>query len=144
MQTLIAVVDATRARLFRFERTIEPSGPREDMVEEVDLIDPARRHPPAELFSDTPGVNRAGGVQFGVGDHRDKHLRAIDAAFARSIAAEIARLRKERSLVLCASPRMMGELRAAGVHGDAELVRDLVKLTPSELRTELGDRGLLP
>jgi protein required for attachment to host cells len=144
MQTLIAVVDATRARLFRYERTFDAVGSHENIVEEVDLVDPARRLRPSELFSDTPGTNRSGGRQYGVGDHRDEHMKAFDAKFAKTVAAEIARVRGANRLVLCASPNMMGALRAAGVNGDGELVRDLVKLTRSELRDELGKHGLLP
>jgi protein required for attachment to host cells len=144
MKTWIAVVDATRARLFHFERTVDASGAREELVERVDLVDPARRRRPAELFSDAPGSNRGARFQYGLDDHRGAHVAAIDAEFARLVAAEIGRVRGSEALILCASPKMMGRLRAAGVETDSELVRDLVKLTPSELRHELADRGFLP
>lgn len=150
----IAIVDATRARLFTFDRTVEPDGVHEQLVERRDLVDPARRRRPAELFSDTrPGSSRTGGRQFGFDDHRDASLERMDRDFARSIVAEIAALLRSSAsqrLILCASPRMLGELRQVGgeIRRDGlvldELPRDLVKLTASEIREHLASYGLLP
>jgi len=150
----IAIVDATRARLFTFEREATVAGLRDELTEVADLVNPARRRRPSELFSDTrPGMSRTGRLRFAFDDHRDAHLEQLDAEFARDVIVEVGRLlqnpRTER-LVLCASPNMLGELRDAA---DAlprdrliidELPRDLVKLTTPQIRDQLADYGLLP
>src|SRR4051794_11979702 len=70
----IAVVDATRARLFIFERTTEPEAMRESLREHTDLVNPARRHP-GELFADSrPGSSRIGGLPSTFDDHRGAHI----------------------------------------------------------------------
>jgi Protein required for attachment to host cells len=82
-RTLIAVVDASRARLFTCERIAPAEGLKEQIIERSDLVNPARRLHPSELFSDPhPGSNRTGGLQYGTDDHRDAHLDEIDAEFA--------------------------------------------------------------
>jgi len=150
----IAVVDASRARLFTYERSSEAEGVSEEMTEQRDLVNPARRLRPSQLFSDTrPGSSRTGNLQYGLDDHRDAHIDELDAEFARTVIGEIAALlrssRPER-LILCASPHMLGELRKASTtltHDPLvidEVPRDLVKLTPPELRDQLTSYGLLP
>jgi protein required for attachment to host cells len=149
----IAIVDATRARLFTFEREATVTGLRDELTEVTDLVNPARRLRPSELFSETrPGTNRTGRLRYAFDDHRDAHLDQLDAEFARNVIAEIGRLlqtpRTDR-LVLCASPSMLGELRDAAdtLRRDRlvidELPRDLVKLTPPQIRDHLADYGLL-
>lgn len=150
----IAIVDASRARLFTYERTSGESGVHEQFVEQRDLVDPARRKRPSEQFSDTrPGSSRTGDLQYGFDDHRDAHVARMDATFARHVVSEIEDLLRSTStqrLILCASPRMLGELREAG---DGlrrsnlvvdELPRDLVKLTVPKLRDRLASYELLP
>ncbi len=147
------MADASRARLFTFERSTEAEGLKEQLTEEHDLVDPSRRLPLAELFSETrPGVGRSGPLQYGFDDHRREHVDAIDDAFARSIIeqlGELLRTRHAQRIILCASPRMLGKLRRVrtalpdNVDID-EIPRDLVKLTPSQLRDQLASYGLLP
>jgi protein required for attachment to host cells len=148
----IAVVDASRARLFTLERTAENENVREELTEQRDLVNPARRLRPAELFSESrPGSSRTGGLQYAFDDHRDAHLEALDAEFARTIIGEVLGLLKSthaERLIMCASPHMLGQLRDAGdlpkdVAVD-EMPRDLVKLTPSQLRDQLTAYELLP
>ncbi|HEX8108436.1 MAG TPA: host attachment protein [Kofleriaceae bacterium] len=153
-RTCIAIVDASRARLFTFDRTQGASGLHEQLVEQRDLIDPARRLRPSEQLSDSrPGSSRTGGLQFGFDDHRDAYLDRLDTTFARAVVDEIEALLRSsgaRRLILCASPRMLGELRAAGggLRREGlvidELPRDLVKLTVPKLRERLGSYNLLP
>ena len=151
-RTCIAVVDATRARLFIFGRRAEPDGVHEELSERTDLVNPTRRRTPAQLFSDTrPGTNRTGGLQYAFDDHRDAHIDAIDAEFSREIIAAIERtVRKTAAqrLILCASPHMLVQLRALGLRRDGlvidELPRDYVKLTPPRLHEQLVEDGLLP
>ncbi len=154
LRTCIAVVDASRARLFAYERSAAVGGVEERMTEERDLVNPARRLRPEALFSETrPGSSRTGHLQYTLDDHRDAHLDAMDVEFSRFVIEELTSVLREahaQRLILCASPRMLGKLRHAGrdlakegVVID-ELARDLVKLTPTELRDHLASRGLMP
>ena len=147
----IAVVDASRARLFTFERSTDEQGLHEQFTEQKDLINPGRRLRPSELFSDSrPGSSRTGSLQYAFDDHRSAHIEAMDTAFSRSIMSELSELvaaSHAQKVILCASSSMLGELRATrGKTTDvetAEIARDLVKLTPSELREHLASYGLL-
>lgn len=148
----IAVVDASRARLFTYERSVEPAGLVERLVEERDFVNPARRLRPSQLFSESrPGSSRSGSVQYAFDDHRAAHLDALDAEFSRMITSHLAELVKTgraTRVILCASPHMLGQLRDARrdfpVVEIDEIARDLVKLTPPELRAQLTSYGLLP
>jgi protein required for attachment to host cells len=150
----IALVDATRARLFTFERTMEGAESREELVERTDFVNPQRRRRSSELFSDTrPGSNRTGQLQYAFDDHRDQHVSELDERFARTAMAALRELIDERPtqrVVIGASPRMLGRLRAAapGLLPDDipldELPRDLVKLSPADVRVELASRGFVP
>jgi len=151
-RTCIALVDATRARLLVHERVTEAGSTSDELVERSDFVNPARRLTPNGLFSDTrTGSNRAGDRHFGFDDHRDAHVDRLDDAFARVVAAEIESLidsTRSQKLVLCASPHMLGMVRKhfARAHDVTvdEVARDLVKLTPAELRARLASYGLLP
>lgn len=150
----IAVVDASRARLFTYERSSEVDGLEEHLIEQRDLVNPARRLRPVDLFSDSrPGSSRTGSLQYGLDDHRDKHIDALDAEFSRLVIdqlVEVLRAAHAKRVILCASPRMLGELRESGSELSregveiSELDRDLVKLTVPQLREHLASYGLLP
>lgn len=148
----IAVVDASRARLMTLERTLEPSGLDEQLVEQRDFINPSRRLTPSQQLSDSPSSGRMRDAHFGIDDHRDARTENIDADFARSINREIAALLgtlPAKRLVLCASPRMLGHLRESRDElprdlSIVELPRDLTKLTLAELRDRLAAHGLIP
>jgi protein required for attachment to host cells len=152
-QACIAIVDASRARLFVFERSREAEGLREQMSERHDLVNPARRLRPSELFSDDSGVARSGPLQYGFDDHRDDHVEQIDAQFAATVIAELESLldaTRAPRLIVCASPKMLGALRTAGAglrRRDLqidELPRDLVQLGAVEIRERLAAHDLLP
>jgi protein required for attachment to host cells len=152
-RTCIAVVDATRARLFTLERSSEVDGVHEELTERTDLVNPSRRQTPSHLFSEShSGTNVAGGGRhYSFDDHREAHLDAMDAEFGREIVAAIERTVREldaHRLILCASPRMLGELRALGLRHEGlvidELPRDYVKFTPPQIREQLVEHGLLP
>lgn len=150
----IALVDATRARLFTFERAAEGADTRDELVERTDFVNPQRRRRPSEVFSDTrPGSSRIGNLQYAFDDHRDHHISQLDDKFARMTMAALRELIDEQPtqrVVICASPRMLGRLRAAapGLIPDDialdELPRDLVKLSSGDVRAELASRGLVP
>ena len=146
----IAVIDASRARFFTFDRELDGDGVREGMVEHTDLVNLARRMRPSELFSDTRPATRGVGT---VDDHRTGNIDRKDAEFARTALAalrEVIDEHRPRRVGVCASPRMLGALRAASadvIPDDIEvdtLARDLVRLSPSELRALLVAHGLLP
>ena len=149
---VIAVVDASRARLFMFERAADPGGIEETFTERTDLVNPMRRRTPAQLFSDTrTNTNRTGGRFYGVDDHRGGHIDAIDTEFARGVASAIARAVRDTKagrVIVCASPRMLGilrttELRRGGIVID-ELAHDYSKMTPPQIRARLVKQRLLP
>lgn len=149
----IAVVDAARARLFTFERVAEGARTREELVERTDLANPQRRRRPSEVFAEAqPGASPTGHLQHAFDDHRDHHISQLDDKFARMTMAALRELIDEHAtqrVVICASPRMLGRLRAAApglVPGELsldELPRDLVKLPAGDVRAELASRGLL-
>jgi len=150
----IAIVDASRARLFTFERTSGVDGIHEQLIEQHDLVDPARRLRPSDLFSDArPGTGWTAGLSYGFDDRRDAQLEQMDASFARDVVTEITNLIRSsgaRRLILCASPNMLGQLRQVGseLRRDGlvldELPRDLVRLTTPDLRDRLAAYSLLP
>ncbi len=152
----IAIVDATRARLFTLERESGAEGLRESFTERTDLVNPARRLRPSELFSDSrpgstanPGFARGGAAY---DDHREAHVGKLDTDFARDVIAEVDRVAEQSHsprVILCASPGMLGELRK--MFGDlharvtiATLPRDLVRMGVAELRSRLTQYGLIP
>jgi protein required for attachment to host cells len=150
----IAVVDASRARLFTYERSSEVEGLKEDLAEQHDLVNPARRLRPGQLFSEPrPGLGRTGNLQYAIDDHRDAHIDAMDAEFSRAIITSLTGLLRGTQatrVIVCASPNMLGQLRDAGLASMRETLevdevpRDLVKLTPPQLRDQLASYGLLP
>src|SRR5439155_20785903 len=84
---------------------------------------------------------------------RDSHVTQLDETFARTVMATLRELIDEQPIqrvIVCASPRMLRKLRASapGLLPDAmsfdEVPRDLVRLSPAEVRAELSSRGLLP
>jgi hypothetical protein len=120
-------VDATRARLFLYERSAQPEGLIEHFVERIDLVNPIGHRRRSESFSE-------------------------DHVFAVEIGDEIAALVRDTGavrLVVCASTRMLDKVRGAladlprSVRVDY-IPRDLVKLPPSQLRDQLASYTLLP
>jgi protein required for attachment to host cells len=150
----IAIIDATRARFFTYDREVGADGNRDDLFERTDLVNPARRLRPSELFSDSrPGSSRTGHLQYAFDDHRDYHIAQLDAGFARTAMAALRELLDERvpnRVILCASPRMLGHLRIAaeGILPPGlvieELARDLSKLSAARIREQLTAAHLLP
>jgi len=152
-RTWIAVVDASRARLFSLTRTADGSEVVRAIVEHTDLVNPLRRMQPMDRFTDArPASNHAGVRSHAIDDHRDDHLAHVDAKFARSVVDAIAELPADPAptkLVVCASPKMLGELRDAFGHvrlavPRVELAKDLVHLTPNALHEYLVEHALVP
>ena len=148
----LVIADASRARIYTYERFQEPDGLHEELREERDLVDPARRKRASELFSDNAGVNHSGHAGNAFDDHRQAHLDRLDANFAREITGEIEAITRDqgyRELIVIASSRMLGELRATleplrRTLAIKELERDFTKLTTAELRDRLTKLDLLP
>jgi protein required for attachment to host cells len=150
----IAIVDASRARIYTYEQDREPT----DQLHEVtDLVDPGRRLLPGTLFSDSrPGQRGRVPGQAGhtVDDHREAHVSEMDAQFAKGIVAELDRVVREGAygqLIIVASPPMLGLVRKAteAVHALMrlqidEVSRDLAKLTSAQLHDHLAQQQLIP
>jgi protein required for attachment to host cells len=153
----IAIVDASRARLYTYQ---EDAGPTEQLREVRDLVNYGRRLRPSELFSETRpslGQNGRPGPAHEPGstkdDHRDDHIEMMDAKFAKEVVAELEKIIAADGyghLIMVASPKMLGELRKAnGVFKRAgltvdEIPRDLAKLTISQLHDHLASLDLIP
>lgn len=137
----VAIVDATRARLYTYEQGGED--PAHELREVVDLVNPARRQRPSELFSDGHAFD----------DHRDAHIENYDVQFARDVVIAIDRVARDGAfehVILVASPKMLGELRKVDdvLHREGmvmdEIPRDLAKLTSPQLHDHLAQLKLLP
>ncbi|HEX7704785.1 MAG TPA: host attachment protein [Kofleriaceae bacterium] len=124
----IAVVDATRGRLFCYHRSADADGVHETLVE-ADNLENEQRY------------------------HRARNQDHADVDFARFVLACLRELGDEHGaerVILCAAPRMLGHLRASSpgiLRVDqqvTEVARDFANLTPSELHTHLADQHVLP
>lgn len=151
--THIALVDATRARLFLHERAAEPDGLHDRLYEVTDFVNPARHQTAQQLFSDRPGSRHAGASQYGLDDHRAAHVAHVDDEFASLVVAELHRVMQATSshrLVVCASPHMLGVLRKhmAVLHRDGatidELPRDFTQLAVNDVHDQLCAHKILP
>lgn len=147
----IVVADASRARLFTYERTSSATGAVEKLIEARDLVSLAPRTSTVDLLGDW--LPAAGPLPGGLDDHGIAHVGQLDAEFARTIIHQLIELLREtraQRLTLCASPKMLAELHSArpalqrvGLVID-EIARNLVKLTPAQLRDRLAEYGFLP
>lgn len=149
-RTCIAVIDATRARLFTLDRIANEIGLHEEISEKRDLVNPGRRLRATDMFADTrPGLGRSGELQYGLDDHRESHVDGLDVEFSKQITKELVELLREvaaQRLIICAGPRMLGHVRDAMPRLDIpcdEVPRDFAKLTPTEIRSHLVTYGLL-
>ena len=148
----LVLADATRARIFTYESLLEPDGPHEQFREQADLVDPARRHKPSDLFSDSGSGNQAGVRANALDDHREAHLEQMDTTFAKEIAAATTKITGDQGyhkLVVLASSRMLAALRSAleplqRTVTMTEFQRDYTKLPIAELRERLVDLDVLP
>jgi protein required for attachment to host cells len=153
----IAIVDASRARIFTFQ---EDAAPGQQLREVRDLINPGRRLKDHDLFSESrPPLAPSGRVGPDVSggpakdDHRDDHIAMMDQKFAKEVVEETDKILRTDAyghLILSASPKMLGQLRKAngvfkrtGLVVD-EIARELSNLTPSQLHDHLAGLDLLP
>lgn len=127
----IALVDATRARFFTFDRGTNERAGSEPLTE------------PSSLVRAT-----------GEAEPRPRRLAAKhEIEFARMAMAAFRELIDEHGAqraIVCANAPMLGQLRAAapGILPDQlpidALACDFVKLPSAEIRAKLADHGLLP
>jgi protein required for attachment to host cells len=153
----IAIVDASRARLYAYEEEAEPG---RELREVRDLTNPGRRLKDSEQFSETrPPLGQSGrpGPSGEPGstkdDHRDDHISMMDQKFAKEIVEEVDKLIRSDGfghLIMIASPKMLGELRKAngslkrnGLVVD-EIPRELANLTGTQLHDHLASLDLIP
>jgi protein required for attachment to host cells len=156
----IAIVDATRARLYTYQ---EDSTPGQELREVQDLVNAGRRMKQGEMFSESrPALapsGHGGPAQTGVSggpakdDHRDDHVAMMDTKFAKEVVEELHKVVAQEAygrLILIAPPKMLGELRKAngtlkrnGMVVD-EIPRDLTNLTSTQLHDHLASLDLIP
>jgi protein required for attachment to host cells len=150
----IALVDATRARLFMFDRAADEAGLHDQLLEHGELVNPARQPQPVPaLAAAPPGAGHPHHLHDAFDEHRGYRTAKHDAEFARTALAALREMidhNAPQRVILCAGPRMLGTLResCSGILPDhlpvEELARDLVQMSPSDLRSELVSHGLLP
>ena len=151
-RTCIVVADATRARIFTYNRQLEADGPHEELREVADLVDPERHQRPSALFADDTGGNHVGHRGYSFDDHRQGHLDRLDAAFAKAIVAEATRTAAEHhchDVSILASPRMLGALRQwleplRRTRTVTEFDRAYTQLPSAELRDRLAALDIIP
>ncbi|HEX7841782.1 MAG TPA: host attachment protein [Kofleriaceae bacterium] len=135
----IAIVDATRARIYTCDRTADPGGAHAAFVgalhEASDLVNPGG----------ATGDHREG-------DHRESDHRESDRRFAHQVIDEIDRVAREQALdrvLLVATPAMLGELRRGfGALQRPELkleyvAHDLARLTSPQIHDYLAQLRLV-
>jgi protein required for attachment to host cells len=156
----IAIVDASRARLYTYD---EAGDPTHQLAEVKDLVNVGRRMKVGDTVSNSePGVSwssKDGGANGGANarsstdDHRDAKVDELDTRFAKEIVQNIESLVNEdgfRHLIVVASPKMLGLMRQTdGVLHRADLTideisRDLAKLTSAQLHDHLASMNLIP
>lgn len=151
----VVVADLSRARFFSLDRIVDgPDGRRASrrLVERVDLVNAGRRLTPAALFSPARPGDRPAPSGCGCPDHHGDIVEHVDRAFAAEVAAELRRLIDQLGLtrvVLCATARVLADLRAATVAVPVALEAHavtchLVGLAPGALLAELVAHGLVP
>jgi protein required for attachment to host cells len=147
----IAIVDATRARIYTYDRSADGDGDGVRSVfvgalhEALDLVNPGRRG--HQTFTAGIKGSAAGGVT--TDDHREAHTAELDRRFAREVVVEVDRIARERAfdrVLLVASPVMLGELR--GVDDSLQrpelvveyVARDLARLTSPQSHDQRAQR----
>lgn len=155
IQSVVAVVDGTKARFFTLEPAESPqfqSGP--NLIERECLTNTTNEMQGKDLWTSTKtGKNRgSGGQAHGYDDHRVGHLNKEERDFARDISTKIADLTSRyqvQQIVLVAEPQILGLLRESLTPQLSklklkELAKDLCKLKPLELHEYLAAKELLP
>ncbi|MEO6774900.1 MAG: host attachment protein [Kofleriaceae bacterium] len=123
----IVTADTQHSHLYLYDRSDETTGIAEHFVEVAKL---ASTH-----------VEHAGG-----------HVDKLITEFADHVATRIGEIATAHSLatvIVCAGPRMLGQLRTAMHHLQpgttvTEVAHELTKLSPHDLRARLGEDGVLP
>ena len=155
-QSVVAVIDGTRARFFTLEQAELPeyqSGP--NLIEHEGLSNMAKELHGKELWANTKtGRNRGAGSQaHGYDDHRNSHVGEFERSFAKEIVTKIVSLTQAyqcQQVLLVAEPQILGFLRdvlSLLVPKNLkirELAKDLCKLKPLEIHEYLAAKNLLP
>ncbi|MDJ0714087.1 MAG: host attachment protein [Prochloraceae cyanobacterium] len=155
-QSIVAVIDGTRARFFKLESAKLPeyqSGP--NLVESQCLCNQANELQGKELWANTKtGRNRgSNGQAHGYDDRRESHAIEFERSFAKDIVSEIVRLSQVSQaveVILVAEPQILGLLREVLSPllvkniKVIELAKDLCKLTPQQIHEYLAKKNILP
>ncbi|MGF1488560.1 MAG: host attachment protein [Prochloraceae cyanobacterium] len=155
-QSLVAVIDGTKARFFTLESASLPeyqSGP--NLIECNAIFDRAKELQGKELWANTKtGRNRGKGSRsHGYDDRRSNHLNQFELRFAKEIVNQILQLtQRYRSpeIVLVAEPQILGMLREVLYPiitknlKIQELAKDLCKLKSQAIHEYLAKKEILP
>ncbi|WP_013324264.1 host attachment protein [Gloeothece verrucosa] len=155
-QSVVAVLDGTRARFFTLEPAESPeyqSGP--NLIERDCLTNTVKETQGKDLWANTKtGRNRGAGSQaHGYDDHRQNHINEFERSFAKEIVNKLIGLSDEyhpQQVVLVAEPKFLGLVREAITPQLPkslklqELAKDLCKMKALELHEYLADKQLLP
>jgi protein required for attachment to host cells len=155
-QSVVAVMDGTKARFFTLEVADFPeyqSSP--NLVEHESLTNTTKELAGKDLWANTKtGRNRGSGSQaHGYDDHRQNHISEFERNFAKEITNKITQLVDEYQsyhLLLVAEPQMLGFVREIltphlpKTLKIQELGKDLCKLKPQELHEYLASKDLIP
>jgi protein required for attachment to host cells len=155
-QSVVAVIDGTKARFFTLEQAKFPqyeSGP--NLIEQEGLSNAANEMHGKDLWSNTKtGRNRgSGGQAHNYDDHRQNHIDEFERSFAKEIVTKLIELTQThhiQQVILVAERQILGMVRDALTPQEPkhlkiqELAKDLCKLKPLELHEYLADKELLP
>jgi protein required for attachment to host cells len=155
-QSVVAVIDGTKARLFTLEASEFPeyeSSP--NLVEQECLTSATREMQGKDLWNSTKtGRNRgSAGQAHGYDDHRENHISEFERSFAKEIASKTAALAQShqaQQVLVVAEPQILGLLRevfSSQIPKQlkvTELAKDLCNLKTLELHEYLAHRDLLP
>jgi hypothetical protein len=159
MKTCIVIADKARARLFTVEEAND--SPFEEkhrhLREYSDLVNPEGQLAGQEVFRDRPAGRRAGrmpigGGVYGIDDGKGMPRRESVRRFAKELATaatELVRSQKSKELVLVASPKFLGVVRAEVRKalpksvGLTELGEDLSRQATAQIEKVLVQHGAL-
>lgn len=155
-QSLVAVIDGSKARFFTLEQAAMPeyeSGP--NLVEHESLANTAKEMQGKDLWANTKtGRNRgSSGQAHGYDDHRNNHIGEFERSFAKEIVShlvDLAQTSNSQRVLLVAEPQVLGFVRDALTPVAPknlqiqELAKDLCKLKPQEIHEYLASKELLP
>ena len=155
-QSLVAVIDGTKARFFTLQSVSLPeyqSGP--NLIECNAISDRAKELHGKELWANIKtGRNRVKGSRsHGYDDRRTSHINQFELRFAKEIVNQILQLTqtyRDPEIILVAEPQILGIVREvlnpliSKNLKIKELAKDLCKLKSQAIHEYLAKKNILP